>query len=116
LGHQAIVEACGGELFIDDAPKHGKSSLAQFDSSSLLFEDVYDPFEVGRYHSLAASDLTLPDELRKIAWLGDGTIMAVEHTAKPWFGVQFHPESILSPQGQTVINNFLHVTEQNSKN
>ncbi|MBC8370216.1 MAG: aminodeoxychorismate/anthranilate synthase component II [Planctomycetes bacterium] len=116
LGHQAIVEACGGDLFTDAQPKHGKSSIAQFDDAAKLFHSVKNPLEVGRYHSLTANEPTLPSELRKVAWLDDGTIMAVEHVAKPWFGVQFHPESILSPQGQTLIDNFLHVTKQNAKN
>jgi anthranilate synthase component 2 len=115
LGHQAIVEACGGELFIDDTPKHGKSSVVQFDESATIFGGVNQPLEVGRYHSLIANE-QLPAELRKAAWLDDGTIMAIEHVSKPWFGLQFHPESILSPQGQTLIDNFLDVTKQNTKN
>jgi anthranilate synthase component 2 len=116
LGHQSIVEACGGELIIDTEPKHGKSSVAQFDAQSVLFGGVCNPLVVGRYHSLKASNPTLPAALRKIAWLDDGMIMAVEHVSKPWFGVQFHPESILSPQGQILMDNFLHVTKQNTKN
>ena len=116
LGHQAIVEACGGELFVDDQPKHGKSSIAKFDDSAKLFAGVVTPLVVGRYHSLTASESTLPAELRKVARLDDGTIMSVEHVSKPWFGLQFHPESILSPQGQTLIDNFLDVTKQNTKN
>ncbi|MFT7517570.1 MAG: anthranilate synthase component 2 [Myxococcota bacterium] len=116
LGHQAIVEACGGELFVDAQPKHGKASIVQFDAAATLFDKVVHPLSVGRYHSLSANEPTLPAELRKVAWLDDGTIMAVEHQSKPWFGLQFHPESILSPQGQTLINNFLYVTKQNAKN
>lgn len=106
LGHQALVESEGGELEIDATPMHGKSSLVHHDGSG-LFEGMSSPVTCGRYHSLRARRDVLPATLRLAAWTEDGAVMAVEHTSLPRFGVQFHPESILTPLGQRLLARFL---------
>lgn len=108
LGHQAIVESEGGVLEVDAAPVHGKSSLVHHDGSG-LFERLASPLTCGRYHSLRAVRSSLPETLRLVAWTEDGAVMAVEHTELPRFGVQFHPESILTPLGTRVLARFLSV-------
>ena len=106
LGHQGLVEACGGALERDPIPVHGKSSLVHHDGSA-LFAGLPNPFQAGRYHSLRAKRDALPSELRLTAWTSDGHVMAVQHTRLPRFGVQFHPESILTPQGERLGARFL---------
>ncbi|MBL8859412.1 MAG: aminodeoxychorismate/anthranilate synthase component II [Planctomycetes bacterium] len=106
LGHQALVEHYGGALERDPIPMHGRSSRVHH-SGDLLFEDLPNPFEAGRYHSLRARRETLPDCLTLTAWTDDGLVMAVRHERLPRFGVQFHPESILSPGGASVFARFL---------
>jgi anthranilate synthase/aminodeoxychorismate synthase-like glutamine amidotransferase len=106
LGHQALVEHYGGELERDPAPTHGQSSLVHHDGDA-LFDGLANPFAAGRYHSLRARAEALPPELKTIAWTEDGLVMAVRHTALPRFGVQFHPESILSPGGASIFARFL---------
>ena len=106
LGHQALVEHYGGELELDPVPVHGKAALVHHDGSE-LFGDVGSPFQAGRYHSLRARRDRLPDCLELSAWTEDGLVMAVRHTGLPRFGVQFHPESVLTPQGTRLMARFL---------
>lgn len=103
LGHQILVDALGGQVGRAEAIVHGKSSAIQHDGAG-LFRGLPQPFPVGRYHSLAAQ--TLPDELRETAAFED-TVMAVEHVEVPAWGVQFHPESILTTHGPRLIDNLL---------
>ena len=104
LGHQAIVEAFGGEIGQARALLHGKSSLVTHDGSG-VFEGLPDEVEVGRYHSLAAT--TVPDDLVVTSRTDDGEVMGVRHVTYPVEGVQFHPESVLTPLGPTMARNFL---------
>ncbi len=106
LGHQAIGQAFGGCIVRADAPMHGKSSMIHHDGSA-LFEGIPTRFQVGRYHSLVIEPTSLPDSLRATAWADDGTIMAVQHIRHRVYGVQFHPESILTSEGYRVLANFL---------
>jgi anthranilate synthase/aminodeoxychorismate synthase-like glutamine amidotransferase len=106
LGHQALVEHFGGELELDPVPVHGKPALVHHDGSE-LFADVASPFQAGRYHSLRARRDRLPDCLELAAWTEDGLVMAVRHRTLPRFGVQFHPESVLTPQGTRLMARFL---------
>ena len=106
LGHQAIGQAFGGRIVRASHPMHGKSSMIEHDGSK-LFQDVPNRFQVGRYHSLVIDPETLPDRLKVTAWASDQTIMAIEHTSMPVFGVQFHPESILTQDGYQLLTNFL---------
>ena len=108
LGHQGLVERCGGVLERDPAPTHGKASLVHHDGDA-LFRGLPNPFPAGRYHSLRAKRDALPPELRLTAWTAEGLVMAVRHTTLPRFGVQFHPESILTPQGSKLVANFLEL-------
>lgn len=109
LGHQALVQQAGGELEIDEAPVHGKASDVEHHGKG-LFEGLTQPFTCGRYHSLRAKAEALPDELELSAWTSDGLVMAVQHRSLPRYGVQFHPESILSPEGPRLLANFLRLT------
>lgn len=106
LGHQGLVELYGGELERDPVPVHGQSSLVHHDRSA-LFADLDEPFLAGRYHSLRARRETLPAELALAAWTDEGHVMAVRHVELPRFGVQFHPESILTPHGERILARFL---------
>jgi anthranilate synthase/aminodeoxychorismate synthase-like glutamine amidotransferase len=104
LGHQAIVEAFGGEVGYARELVHGKASPVRHDGNG-LFSGLPDPFEAGRYHSLAAT--RLPDLLEPTAFAEDGEVMAVRHRELPAVGVQFHPESVLTPDGPALARNFL---------
>ena len=104
LGHQAIVEAFGGEVGQARALLHGKSSLVTHDGSG-VFAGLPEQVEVGRYHSLAAT--TVPDDLVVTSRTDDGEVMGVRHVAYPVEGVQFHPESVLTPLGPEMARNFL---------
>jgi anthranilate synthase component 2 len=103
LGHQAMVEAFGGVVASAGEVVHGQTSKVRHEGG-LLFDGVPSPFPVGRYHSLAAS--VLPDVLAPIAGTGS-VVMAVAHRTAPQFGVQFHPESILTPEGGRIIENVI---------
>jgi anthranilate synthase/aminodeoxychorismate synthase-like glutamine amidotransferase len=103
LGHQAMVEAFGGRT-IRGEPVHGKDAEIDHDGRS-LFAGIPDPFRAGRYHSLIA-DPDLPQELEVVARSGD-VVMAVRHRSLPAEGVQFHPESVLTPHGKDMLRNFL---------
>jgi anthranilate synthase/aminodeoxychorismate synthase-like glutamine amidotransferase len=104
LGHQAIVEAFGGEIGAARELVHGKSCTVRHDGRG-LFAGLPDELEVGRYHSLAAT--TVPDDLEISATAEDGETMAVRHRRLPVDGVQFHPESVLTPLGGEIARNFL---------
>jgi anthranilate synthase/aminodeoxychorismate synthase-like glutamine amidotransferase len=104
LGHQAIVEAFGGEVGMARELVHGKATTVRNDGLG-LFRGLPVEFEAGRYHSLAAT--TIPDELDVAATAPDGEVMAVRHRELPVDGLQFHPESVLTPLGPDLIKNFL---------
>lgn len=104
LGHQSIVEAFGGRVSAAATLMHGKSSMVRHDESS-LFDHLDNPFEAGRYHSLAA--VAMPEILEVTARTDDGEVMALRHRKWPVVGVQFHPESVLTPQGDRLLANFL---------
>jgi anthranilate synthase component 2 len=109
LGHQAIGHAYGGRVIRADYLMHGKTSPIFHDSKG-LFLDLPSPFQATRYHSLIVERKTLPDPLRITAWTEDGTIMGLEHRHHPLWGVQFHPESILTTEGKRLLKNFLDLT------
>ena len=104
LGHQAIVEAFGGEVGQAKMLLHGKASEIRHDGRG-IFAGLPEPIEAGRYHSLAA--VRVPDELAVTATTGDGEVMGVRHRTFPVEGVQFHPESVLTPDGPHMAENFL---------
>lgn len=107
LGHQALCQAFGATITYADKLLHGKASTITVDPTDELFRGLPERVVVGRYHSLVADPATMPEELRITARADDGEIMAVTHVKHSTYGVQFHPESILTPQGQTMIDNFL---------
>ena len=104
LGHQAIVEAFGGEIGQAQRLVHGKASAVSHDGRG-IFAGLSQDFQAGRYHSLAAT--TVPDELEVSATTEDGEVMAVRHRSLRVDGVQFHPESVLTPEGPQLCRNFL---------
>jgi anthranilate synthase component 2 len=105
LGHQAIVMCFGGEVGYARELVHGKATTVQHDGSE-LFSGIPTEFEAGRYHSLAAT--ALPDCLTVTARAADGEVMAVRHVDLPVYGVQFHPESVLTPCGAALARNFVN--------
>jgi anthranilate synthase component 2 len=107
LGHQALGLQCGGTVD-RAAPVHGKASLVYHDGRGIL-AGVTVPFEAGRYHSLVVERDDLPADLELTAWTEDGLVMAAQHREHPRFGVQFHPESILTPEGPRIVENFLRL-------
>ena len=109
LGHQSIVEVFGGKVVRAGRLMHGKTSVIQHDGNT-LFTGLPQSCEVGRYHSLIAAPETLPPELEVSARTAEGEIMAVRHRALMVEGVQFHPESILTPDGPALLRNFLEFT------
>ncbi|MBO5484707.1 MAG: aminodeoxychorismate/anthranilate synthase component II [Lachnospiraceae bacterium] len=109
LGHQAICEAFGAKVSYAKKLMHGKMSLAKLDTECKLFKGMKEETEVARYHSLAAVKDTIPDTLKMIASTEDGEVMAVKHSQYEVYGVQFHPESILTPEGKTILENFLKI-------
>ncbi|MDP6540449.1 MAG: aminodeoxychorismate/anthranilate synthase component II [Planctomycetota bacterium] len=106
LGHQALVRHYGGRIERDGEPVHGRATPVHHDGRG-LFADLPSPVEVGRYHSLRAAAAGLPEALALRAWTADGEVMAVEHASAPRHGVQFHPESILTPAGPRLLARFL---------
>ena len=107
LGHQAICAAFGATITYARKLMHGKQSMVTLDPDCPLFRSCPAVVPVARYHSLAADPATLPDCLRITAVTDDGEVMAVQHRQYPIFGVQFHPESILTPDGATMLRNFI---------
>ena len=108
LGHQSIGQAFGGKVVRARAPVHGKAEEIVHDGSG-IFRGVPKPLRGGRYHSLVVDRRTLPRELKISARTRDGIVMGLRHRTLPVFGVQFHPESILTPDGQMLLRNFLEV-------
>lgn len=107
LGHQAICEAFGGTITYAGKLMHGKQSRVQIDKNCALFRNLPDSITAGRYHSLAAEAETLPPVLEVTARTDDGEIMAVKHRDYDVYGLQFHPESILTPDGGEILKNFI---------
>ncbi|WP_328928137.1 aminodeoxychorismate/anthranilate synthase component II [Streptomyces sp. NBC_00190] len=105
LGHQAVAEAFGASV-VRGAPVHGKTSPVHHDGTGVL-AGLPDPFTATRYHSLVVDPDSLPAELAGNAHTADGTLMGLRHRDHPTFGVQFHPESVLTPDGKQLIANFL---------
>lgn len=105
LGHQVLVEALGGRIEVSDRPMHGQASTLAHQQTH-LFRQLPSPFRVGRYHSLRAARDSMPTDLEVFGELDDGTIMAVAHRVRPWFGLQFHPESILTEYGAEILSEF----------
>ena len=114
LGHQAICAAYGATVTYARQLMHGKQSDAALDTDCPLFEGLPAVVPVARYHSLAADAATLPPCLKVTARVAgpEGEIMAVQHTEYPIFGVQFHPESIMTPNGEAMLANFLAFTKK----
>ncbi len=108
LGHQVIAEALGGRVVRATVPVHGQASEIRHGGGG-LFKGLPTPIRVGRYHSLVAEPASLGDPLRPTAWTNDGVVMAFEHKSLPVFGVQFHPESILTEYGYVLLANFLRL-------
>ncbi|MEM8546668.1 MAG: aminodeoxychorismate/anthranilate synthase component II [Pseudomonadota bacterium] len=106
LGHQCIVQHYGGDIVREGRLMHGKTSTIEHDGEG-LFRALPQPMEVGRYHSLGAAPDTVPDVLIVTARTARGEIMGVRHTDVPVMGVQFHPESVLTPDGDVLMRNFL---------
>ena len=107
LGHQAICSAFGATVTYARTLMHGKQSVVSFDRTCPLFRDCPPAAPVARYHSLAADPATIPEELKVTARTEDGEVMAVAHRDLPVYGVQFHPESILTPDGKTMLYHFI---------
>lgn len=107
LGHQAICSAYGATVTYAKTLMHGKQSKAELDASCLLFQGCSKETLVARYHSLAADEATMPECLRVTAKTEDGEVMAVQHRTYPVYGVQFHPESIMTPEGKQMLQNFI---------
>ena len=106
LGHQSVVHHFGGNIVSAERLMHGKTSMVEHDGKT-IYTGISRPFEAGRYHSLAAEVETIPATLEVSARTNRGEIMGVRHCELPIEGVQFHPESILTPEGDALMNNFL---------
>ena len=109
LGHQAICAAFGATVTYADELMHGKQSRVRLDPDCPLFQNCPETVPVARYHSLIAKADTLPDCLRVTAVTEKGEVMAVQHTQYPIYGMQFHPESIMTPDGKTMLMNFITI-------
>ena len=108
LGHQAIGAAYGGAIEGAARLMHGKTSRIRHRGLG-IFEGLPNPFEATRYHSLEVRQEDLPAELEPVAWSGDGALMGMRHRRRPYWGVQFHPESVLTADGPRLIDNFLEL-------
>jgi anthranilate synthase/aminodeoxychorismate synthase-like glutamine amidotransferase len=108
LGHQSLVEVFGGKVVRAPRLMHGKTSPVRHDGRT-IYQGLSRPFEAGRYHSLIAEPASLPADLAVSAETQEGEIMGVRHHSLPVEGVQFHPESILTPEGPKLMGNFLYV-------
>ncbi|MBN1140702.1 MAG: aminodeoxychorismate/anthranilate synthase component II [Deltaproteobacteria bacterium] len=111
LGHQAIGQAFGGRIVRADILMHGKTSMIFHDGAG-IFKGIANPFEATRYHSLVIEKSSVPEVLQVTAWTEDREIMAISHRELPVWGVQFHPESILTVAGKQILGNFLEITSQ----
>lgn len=112
LGHQAICAAYGATVTYAKELMHGKQSDVTADTNRLLFKNCPETIKVARYHSLAADNDTIPDCLEVTAVTDDGEVMAVQHKEYPIYGVQFHPESIMTPNGRQMLENFINGGKQ----
>jgi len=110
LGHQCIGQVFGGRVTRNE-PAHGKTSWIRHDNSGVL-AGVSDPFEATRYHSLIVERSSVPAELLVTAWTPDGKVMGLRHVKHPTYGVQFHPESVLTKEGKKILGNFVRRTEK----
>lgn len=115
LGHQSLVQHFGGRIVSAARLMHGKTSMIEHDHKS-LFRGLSQPCEVGRYHSLAAERDNVPEVLEITARTAGGEIMGVRHRELPVEGVQFHPESVLTPEGDQLLNNFLQLQPAKADN
>ena len=109
LGNQCLGEAFGGRV-VRNEPAHGKTSWIRHDNSGVL-AGVSDPFEATRYHSLIVERKSVPAELVVTAWTADGIVMGLRHVKHPTYGVQFHPESVLTKEGKKILGNFVRRAE-----
>ncbi|HHZ05986.1 MAG TPA: aminodeoxychorismate/anthranilate synthase component II [Clostridiales bacterium] len=109
LGHQAICEALGATICHAEKLMHGKQSIVTINNSDKIFKNLSKEIKVARYHSLVARKSTIPHELEVISQSLEGEVMAVKHKKYPVYGLQFHPESIMTPQGNTILENFLDI-------
>lgn len=107
LGHQAICQAFGAHITYAPQLMHGKTSMVSIHNQCTIFRGLGPQIQAGRYHSLVVDPASLPHCFEVIATAPDGEIMAVQHKTYPVYGVQFHPESILTPQGEAIVKNFL---------
>lgn len=107
LGHQAIGEAFGATVTHVSRLMHGKTSLLTDVADDIIFKGIKKPVQVARYHSLSVQESTLPEELEVTARSDDGELMAMRHREYPIYGLQFHPESVMTPDGSAMIRNFL---------
>jgi len=105
LGHQCLGQVFGGRV-VRNEPAHGKTSWIRHDNSGVM-AGVAEPFEATRYHSLIVERSSVPDELVVTAWTADGTVMGLRHGKFPTYGVQFHPESVLTKEGKKILGNFV---------
>jgi para-aminobenzoate synthetase component 2 len=108
LGHQSLVSHFGGRIVFADRLMHGKTSMVQHDGQT-IYRGLSQPFEAGRYHSLAAEHQSMPEVLEITARTQQDEIMGVRHRELPIEGVQFHPESVLTPEGDTLMQSFLNL-------
>ncbi len=113
LGHQAIGEAFGGRVVHAEELMHGKASVLELDRECALFHNLPEKISAGRYHSLIVESASLPGDLKVSARTEDGEIMGLRHVKFPVFGIQFHPESVLTPMGKEILKNFLGVKKIN---
>ena len=111
LGHQSICAAYGAVVTYAKELMHGKQSDTELDNTCELFKGLEKVVKVARYHSLAADAATIPDCLKVTARTTDGEVMAVQHKTDPVYGVQFHPESIMTPDGIEMLKNFINITK-----
>lgn len=109
LGHQAICESLGGRITYAEQLMHGKQSRIKVDNKSPLFQKMPEKIEVARYHSLVADKAQIPEVLQITAEDEKGEVMAVRHRTAQIYGVQFHPESIMTPEGKQILKNFLAI-------
>jgi anthranilate synthase/aminodeoxychorismate synthase-like glutamine amidotransferase len=114
LGHQSLVHHFGGQIVSAERLMHGKTSSVEHDGKT-IYTGLSQPFEAGRYHSLCAEDATMPDALEVTARTSRGEIMGVRHRELPIEGVQFHPESVLTPEGDDLMKNFLTIAGQRDR-
>ena len=115
LGHQSICTAYGGTVSYAKELMHGKQSMTKLDKECPVFKGLPDTIPVARYHSLALIEDTLPECLTITARTDDGEVMAVKHKNYPVYGLQFHPESILTPDGNKIVKNFLEENNVHTK-